>query len=229
MGGGLWRTRAAARARTTRLPWRCTAGRHPGTPSRCPTGHRFPMVKYALLREGALAQGLVVAGSCMHEPERAPHGGHAGACTPAGLRGRRAAWHARSSAPAPASACRGARRSWSAPSASCAAPIEASANTRHHGWHRDEPRRRHASRLSLIAARDSACSTTSRSRSVGCSRRGASAAPASSTSTCTRGTAPTRCSPDDDSVYTFNMHGAKNFPFHKVNGSARRGARRRHR
>ncbi len=24
---------------------------------------------------------------------------------------------------------------------------------------------------------------------------------------------------DDDSVYTFNMHGAKNFPFHKVSGS----------
>ena len=34
-----------------------------------PDGHRFPMAKYALLREGALASGLV-SPSHLHEPER---------------------------------------------------------------------------------------------------------------------------------------------------------------
>jgi len=37
-----------------------------------PDGHRFPMAKYALLREGALASGLV-APSHLHEPERVAH------------------------------------------------------------------------------------------------------------------------------------------------------------
>ena len=35
-----------------------------------PPGHRFPVEKYALLRERALAAGLVPA-ACLHEPERA--------------------------------------------------------------------------------------------------------------------------------------------------------------
>jgi acetoin utilization deacetylase AcuC-like enzyme len=37
-----------------------------------PEGHRFPMVKYALLRAGAVAAGLV-SPSTLHEPERASH------------------------------------------------------------------------------------------------------------------------------------------------------------
>lgn len=38
-----------------------------------PPGHRFPMEKYALLRDGALAAGLVRAGETLHEPERVAH------------------------------------------------------------------------------------------------------------------------------------------------------------
>lgn len=37
-----------------------------------PDGHRFPMAKYALLREGALAGGLVSA-ACLHDPQRVTH------------------------------------------------------------------------------------------------------------------------------------------------------------
>jgi acetoin utilization deacetylase AcuC-like enzyme len=37
-----------------------------------PDGHRFPMAKYALLRAGALAGGLI-SPACLHEPERASH------------------------------------------------------------------------------------------------------------------------------------------------------------
>jgi acetoin utilization deacetylase AcuC-like enzyme len=37
-----------------------------------PDGHRFPMPKYALLREGALAAGHV-APECVHEPDRVAH------------------------------------------------------------------------------------------------------------------------------------------------------------
>ena len=37
-----------------------------------PEGHRFPMAKYALLREGALAQGLVTPDR-LHEPARVAH------------------------------------------------------------------------------------------------------------------------------------------------------------
>lgn len=36
-----------------------------------PAGHRFPIEKYALLRDRVLAEGLI-APECMHEPERAP-------------------------------------------------------------------------------------------------------------------------------------------------------------
>jgi acetoin utilization deacetylase AcuC-like enzyme len=36
-----------------------------------PPGHRFPLEKYALLRDRVLREGLVEA-TCMHEPERAP-------------------------------------------------------------------------------------------------------------------------------------------------------------
>jgi acetoin utilization deacetylase AcuC-like enzyme len=38
-----------------------------------PAGHRFPMEKYALLREGALAAGLVREGETLHEPARVAH------------------------------------------------------------------------------------------------------------------------------------------------------------
>ena len=37
-----------------------------------PVGHRFPMAKYALLREGAVAGGLV-GFPPLHEPDRAAH------------------------------------------------------------------------------------------------------------------------------------------------------------
>jgi acetoin utilization deacetylase AcuC-like enzyme len=53
------------------MPLHCWSSEQYAIP--LPEGHRFPMAKYALLREGALARGLVRAGATLHEPARVTH------------------------------------------------------------------------------------------------------------------------------------------------------------
>ena len=179
-----------------------------------PDGHRFPMAKYALLREGALAQGLVDADH-LHEPPRVAHtdlhrvhtpeyvdGVEHGTLDPAHQRRIGLPW----SAAFVERAFRVVRGT-----------VEASAHAAEHGigmnlaggTHHAFPDRGEGfcvfNDVAIAIRRLQADGQIRRACIVDLDVH--------------QGNGTNAVFADDDSVYTFNMHGAKNFPFHKVNGS----------
>jgi acetoin utilization deacetylase AcuC-like enzyme len=178
-----------------------------------PEGHRFPMIKYALLREGALAQGLVTADT-LHEPPRADHadllrvhtaayvdGVEHGTLDPAHQRRIGLPW----SEAFVERAFRVVRGT-----------IEASEHAVQHGIGMNLAGGTHhafADRGEGFCVFNDVAIAIRRLQALGRIRRA-----------CIvdldvhQGNGTSAVFADDDSVYTFSMHGAKNFPFHKVNG-----------
>ena len=177
-----------------------------------PEGHKFPMAKYSRLRERILAEGIV-APDDLHEAPAASLGrSPARPRSPAmSMRSRTARSRRdiqrRIGFPWSPQMVERSRRSVGATIAAARAALDdgVSANLAggtHHafadrgeGFLRVQRRRRRRPRP---AARSS---TPAASRS--------------SISTSTRATAPPRSSPATTSVFTFSMHGEKNFPFKK--------------
>ncbi len=176
-----------------------------------PEGHKFPMAKYSRLRERILAEGVVPLDALTEAPAvswddlRLVH--------TAGVRRRRGHRHACHAKSSGASAFPG-RPEWSSARAA--------------RWAPPSPRRTRrstpasgptspAARItrSRIAGRASACSTTSPWPRGCCNVTGMRGASPSSISTCTRATGRPRSSTAIRSVFTFSMHGEKNFPFKK--------------
>jgi acetoin utilization deacetylase AcuC-like enzyme len=179
-----------------------------------PEGHRFPMVKYALLREGALAQGLVTP-ECMHEPERVSHEDLWRVHTPAYVDGVEhgtldPAHQRRIGLP------------WSEAFVERAfrvvrGTVEATEHAVRHGIAMNLAGGTHhafADRGEGFCVFNDVAIGIRRLQALGLITRA-----------CIvdldvhQGNGTNAIFAGDDSVYTFNMHGAKNFPFHKVNGS----------
>ncbi len=179
-----------------------------------PDGHRFPMAKYALLREGALAEGLVTPAT-LHEPERASHEDLHRVHTPAYVDGVEhgtldPAHQRRIGLP------------WSEAFVERAfrvvrGTIEASEHALDHGIAMNLAGGTHhafADRGEGFCVFNDVAIAIRRLQALGRIRRA-----------CIvdldvhQGNGTNAVFAGDDSVYTFNMHGAKNFPFHKVSGS----------
>lgn len=179
-----------------------------------PDGHRFPMVKYALLREGALAAGLVTAAT-LHEPTRIDRADLLRVHTPEYVDGVEhgtldAAHQRRIGLP------------WSEAFVERAfrvvrGTVEASAHAVTHGIAMNLAGGTHHAfpdRGEGFCVFNDVAIAIRRLQSDGRIRRA-----------CIidldvhQGNGTNAVFAGDDSVYTFNMHGAKNFPFHKVNGS----------
>jgi acetoin utilization deacetylase AcuC-like enzyme len=178
-----------------------------------PDGHRFPMAKYALLREGALAAGLVSAAT-LHEPERAEHEDLHRVHTPDYVRGVEhgtldPAHQRRIGLP------------WSEAFVERAfrvvrGTIEASEHALTHGvamnlaggTHHAFPDRGEGfcvfNDVAIAIRRLQFMGRIGRACIVDLDVH--------------QGNGTHAIFAGDDSVYTFSMHGAKNFPFHKVNG-----------
>ena len=176
-----------------------------------PDGHRFPMAKYALLREGALSQGLVTA-ERMHEPPRVQHddlwrvhtreyvdGVEHGTLDPAHQRRIGLPW-------SDTFVERAFRVVQGTVEAADHALTHGIAMNFAGGTHHAFPDRGEG----FCVFNDVAIAIR-RLQSLGRIRRA-----------CIvdldvhQGNGTNAVFADDDSVYTFNMHGAKNFPFHKV-------------
>ncbi len=179
-----------------------------------PAGHRFPMAKYAMLRDGALAEGLVSA-SRLHEPERASHEDLHRVHTPGYVNGvehgtLEPAHQRRIGLP------------WSEAFVERAfrvvrGTIEASEHALGHGIAMNLAGGTHhafADRGEGFCVFNDVAIAVRRLQALGRIRRA-----------CIvdldvhQGNGTNAVFTGDDSVYTFNMHGAKNFPFHKVSGS----------
>jgi acetoin utilization deacetylase AcuC-like enzyme len=179
-----------------------------------PAGHRFPMVKYALLREGVLAAGTITA-STLHEPGRADHadllrvhtagyvdGVEHGTLDPAHQRRIGLPW----STAFVERAFRVVRGT-----------IEASEHAVTHGIAMNLAGGTHHAfpdRGEGFCVFNDVAIAIRRLLDLGRIRRA-----------CVidldvhQGNGTNAIFAEDERVYTFNMHGAKNFPFHKVNGS----------
>ena len=179
-----------------------------------PDGHRFPMAKYALLREGALAAGLVNVAH-LHEPPRVSHddlrrvhtaayidGVEHGTLEPAHQRRIGLPW----SEAFVERAFRVVRGT-----------VEASAHAASHGMAMNLAGGTHHAfpdRGEGFCVFNDVAIAIRRLQAEGLIRRA-----------CIvdldvhQGNGTNAVFAGDDTVYTFNMHGAKNFPFHKVNGS----------
>jgi acetoin utilization deacetylase AcuC-like enzyme len=179
-----------------------------------PEGHRFPMIKYALLREGALARGLVTADT-LHEPPRASHadllrvhtadyvdGVEHGTLDPAHQRRIGLPW----SEAFVERAFRVVRGT-----------IEASEHAVQHGIGMNLAGGTHhafADRGEGFCVFNDVAIAIRRLQALERIRNA-----------CIidldvhQGNGTSAIFAGDDSVYTFSMHGAKNFPFHKVNGN----------
>ena len=179
-----------------------------------PAGHRFPMEKYALLREGALAQGLVQPLQ-VHEPDRAAHADLLRVHTTAYVDGVEhgtldAAHQRRIGLP------------WSEAFVERAfrvvrGTIEASVHAVTHGIAMNLAGGTHhafADHGEGFCVFNDVAIAIRRLQALGAIRRA-----------CIvdldvhQGNGTNAIFAGDASVYTFNMHGAKNFPFHKVAGT----------
>lgn len=179
-----------------------------------PAGHRFPMEKYALLREGALAQGLVQPAQ-LHEPERAAHVDllrvHTAAYVDGVEHGTLDAAHQRRIG-----------LPWSEAFVERAfrvvrGTIEASEHAAAHGIAMNFAGGTHhafADHGEGFCVFNDVAIAIRRLQALGQIQRA-----------CIvdldvhQGNGINAIFADDASVYTFNMHGAKNFPFHKVAGT----------
>ena len=179
-----------------------------------PEGHRFPMAKYALLREGALAQGLVTR-ERLHEPERIArddlHRVHTVAYVDGVERGTLDPAHQRRIG-----------LPWSEAFVERAfrvvrGTVEASEHALTHGVAMNLAGGTHHAfpdRGEGFCVFNDVAVAIRRLQAGGRIRRA-----------CIvdldvhQGNGTNAVFAGDASVYTFNMHGAKNFPFHKVNGS----------
>ena len=179
-----------------------------------PEGHRFPMAKYALLRDGALEKRLVDAAH-LHEPPRVPHTDLFRVHTPAYVDGVEhgtldPAHQRRIGLP------------WSEAFVERAfrvvrGTVEASAHAVTHGvamnlaggTHHAFPDRGEGFCVFNDVAIAIRCLQAERRIRRACIVD----------LDVHQGNGTNAVFAGDDSVYTFNMHGAKNFPFHKVNGS----------
>jgi acetoin utilization deacetylase AcuC-like enzyme len=179
-----------------------------------PDGHRFPMAKYALLREGALAQQLVRA-DCLHEPSRAQHADV--------LRVHTADYvHGVEQGTLDAAHQRRIGLPWSEAFVERAfrvvrGTIEASRHAVEHGIAMNLAGGTHhafADHGEGFCVFNDVAIAIRRLQADGRIRRA-----------CIidldvhQGNGTNAIFTGDESVYTFNMHGAKNFPFHKVDGS----------
>jgi acetoin utilization deacetylase AcuC-like enzyme len=179
-----------------------------------PDGHRFPMAKYALLRDGALTQGLVHVDR-LHEPPRASHadlhrvhtvdyvaGVEHGTLEPAHQRRIGLPW----SEAFVERAFRVVRGTIEASEHALTSGIAMNlAGGTHHAF---------PDRGEGFCVFNDVAIALRRLQALGRIRRA-----------CIvdldvhQGNGTNAIFAGDSSVYTFNMHGAKNFPFHKVNGS----------
>ena len=176
-----------------------------------PDGHRFPMIKYALLREGALAQRLV-APERLHEPQRVLHDDlwrvHTRAYVDGVEHGTLDAAHQRRIG-----------LPWSESFVERAfrvvrGTVEAAEHAVTHGIAMNFAGGTHHAfpdRGEGFCVFNDVAIAIRRLQALGKIRRA-----------CIvdldvhQGNGTNAVFADDDSVYTFNMHGAKNFPFHKV-------------
>ena len=179
-----------------------------------PVGHRFPMAKYALLREGAVTGGFVLPNH-LHEPDRAAHedlhrvhtpeyvsGVEFGTLDPAHQRRIGLPW-------SPAFVERAFRV--------VRGTIEASAHAARHGiamnlaggTHHAFPDQGEGfcvfNDVAIGIRRLQATRVIQRACIIDCDVH--------------QGNGTNAIFADDASVYTFDMHGAKNFPFRKVPAS----------
>lgn len=202
----------SATSHATDMPLHCWSS--PRYAITLPVGHRFPMAKYALLREGALAAGLVGAEQ-LHEPERAAHDDLYRVHTPTYVAGIEfgtldAAHQRRIGLPwSEAFVERAFRVVRGTIEASEYATLHGMAMNLAGGTHHAFPDRGEG----FCVFNDVAIAIR-RLQALGAIRRA-----------CIvdldvhQGNGTNAVFAGDDSVYTFDMHGAKNFPFHKVNGS----------
>jgi len=179
-----------------------------------PEGHRFPMAKYALLREGVLAAGLVPP-ERLHDPPRAPADDLLLVHTPDYVRHVTdgtlpAAEQRRIGLPwSPLFVERAYRVVRGTCEAAEAALVHGVAMNLAGGTHHAFPHRGEG----FCTYNDVAVAIRRLQRS-GHVRRA-----------CVvdldvhQGNGTHACFADDASVYTFSMHGARNFPFHKVPGT----------
>ncbi len=179
-----------------------------------PEGHRFPMAKYALLREGVLAAGLVPPGR-LHDPERAPVDDLLLVHTPEYVRQVTdgtlpAAEQRRIGLPwSPAFVERAYRVVRGTCEAAEAALVHGVAMNLAGGTHHAFPGRGEG-----FCTYNDVAVAVRRLQRAGHVRRA-----------CVvdldvhQGNGTHACFAGDASVYTFSMHGAKNFPFHKVPGT----------
>jgi acetoin utilization deacetylase AcuC-like enzyme len=179
-----------------------------------PDGHRFPMVKYALLREGALAQGLVTA-ERLHEPERVAHDDllrvHTAQYVDGVEHGTLDAAHQRRiglpwSEPFVERAFRVVRGTIEATAHALDAGVAMNlAGGTHHAF----PDRGEGfcvfNDVAIGIRRLQALTRIRRALIIDLDVH--------------QGNGTNAVFAGDSSVYTFNMHGAKNFPFHKVSGN----------
>jgi acetoin utilization deacetylase AcuC-like enzyme len=179
-----------------------------------PAGHRFPMEKYALLREGALARGLVQPAQ-LHEPDRATRVDllrvHTAAYVDGVEHGTLDAAHQRRIG-----------LPWSEAFVERAfrvvrGTIEASSHAVTHGIAMNLAGGTHhafADHGEGFCVFNDVAIAIRGLQALGQIRRA-----------CIvdldvhQGNGTNAIFAEDDSVYTFNMHGAKNFPFHKVAGT----------
>ncbi len=179
-----------------------------------PDGHRFPMAKYALLRQGVLAAGLVLP-EHLHDPPRAAPEDllrvHTpeyvqqvsdGTLPPADQRRIGLPW-------SPAFVERAWRVVRGTIEASDAALRDGVAMNLAGGTHHAFPDRGEG----FCTFNDVAIAVR-RLQHLGRIRRAAIV-----DLDVHQGNGTHACFADDASVYTFSMHGARNFPFHKVPGS----------
>ena len=176
-----------------------------------PSGHPFPMAKYPLLCARLLRDGVLAPGDLIGRP-RQPSTAWAW-CT------RTSTWtcspQVRSTPRRSASsACPGPPRSGGGRGSRSRARSRPRARRSTTGW----PATSRAARTTRFrhTAKGSACSTTWRLRSACCNARAGLIARWSSISTCTRAMEPRRSSQGDPDVFTFSVHGERNYPTRKM-------------